>query len=327
VRLDILLGGGGAFVLSAFLSFSLRKWSLRRGILLSKSIPCVGGLAFGAVFLASAALYFLRRGEGNLFWGQIFFLALAMLLFGLWDDLKNLSIRSKFGFQMLVAVLLISLGVKTQIVLLSGPQNFLLTMVWLLWIFNAFNLLDVLDGLAAGSALIASVCFFMVWGPEAHAGIALPALLAATLAGFLFFNFPPAKIYMGNAGSYFLGFVFGAVSLIISYASPDRIVALATPAIVLGFLIFDTVFLVAARIWRKRKPFYKSGDHLCLRYLALGYSKRKVLFLLWGLCCFYAASGILINHADNRWGLGILVVVFLISAWIARRAVAVKVLD
>jgi UDP-GlcNAc:undecaprenyl-phosphate GlcNAc-1-phosphate transferase len=327
MMIELVFASGAAFVLGYLLNILFMGWSARHGILVNKNIPCVGGLAFGIAFLVPAYLFMLKRGAGDIFWGQLFLLALAVLCFGVLDDLRNLSIRTRFGFQILVAAILISMGVKTQIIVLNGFQNIILTTIWLLWIFNAFNLLDVLDGLAAGSALIASLCFFVVTRQGGSAGAFLPVILGASLVSFLIFNFPPAKMYMGNSGSYFLGFVFGVVSLLISYTMPGQIVALATPVIILGFLIFDTIFLVATRLWRRKKPFHKSDDHLCLRCLALGFSKRKILLLLWGLCLFYAASGVLINRADNRWGLGILVIVFIISAGIARKAFLVKVID
>ncbi len=320
-----IYAAGIGFFLGVVFNLVFRKACVPQGALTSKGVPCVGGLSLGLSFLAAAGIGLAGSQGISYFWTQILILALTVLLFGALDDLKNLSVRTKFAFQLLVVAFLIGMGVRTKIACLSEGFNILLTAGWLLWIFNVFNLLDVMDGLAGGVAVIVSAGFFAVSFAQSGVLAFLSLALAACLLSFLAFNFPPARIYMGNSGSYFLGFVLGTVSLLISYASATNPVALATPLLILGFPLFDTVFLVAMRLRHKRSVFRKSEDHICLRCLALGYSKKKTLFFLWSMCLFYTSAGFLVDRASNAWGAGILAVLFVISLKIAGKAAAASV--
>jgi UDP-GlcNAc:undecaprenyl-phosphate GlcNAc-1-phosphate transferase len=314
-----------AFFSGLVLVFILRRISLRRAFLINKGIPCIGGLSMSIAFFLAAAFIFIRAGKIDPLWLNLFTLSVVVVIFGAVDDLKNLSIKIKFFFQILVAVLLVCSGVRTQIMYLNQVSNILVTIIWLLWIFNAFNLLDVMDGLAAGVAIIVCIGFFVVSQYNAPLLAMLSAALAASIFSFFIFNLPAAKVYMGNSGSYFLGFVFGVISLLISYASKDGVVALTAPLLILGFPILDTVFLVLMRLWRKKVPFQKSDDHICLRYLALGYPKKKALLLLLGLCLFFTFSGVVVSRVSMMKGLIILAVVFVVSLKVAWKAARVKV--
>ncbi|MBI5873715.1 MAG: undecaprenyl/decaprenyl-phosphate alpha-N-acetylglucosaminyl 1-phosphate transferase [Candidatus Omnitrophica bacterium] len=314
-----------AFFSGVVLVSIFRRFSLRRAFLLNKGIPCIGGLSMSISFFLTAAFIFARAGKIDPSWMGLFILSVAVVVFGVVDDLKNLSIKIKFLFQILVAVLLVCLGVRTQIMYLNQVSNILVSIIWLLWVFNAFNLLDVMDGLASGVAIIVCIGFFVVSQFSAPLFAMLSVALAASILSFFIFNIPEAKVYMGNSGSYFLGFVFGVISLLISYASKDGVVALTAPLLILGFPILDTVFLVLMRLWRKKVPFQKSDDHICLRYLALGYSKKKALLLLLGLCLFFTFSGVVVSRVSMVKGLAILAVVFAVSLKVTWKAARVKV--
>lgn len=314
-----------AFLGGVVLAILLKRLSLRRAFLVNKGIPCIGGLSMSISFFLAAAFIFIHSGKIDPLWVNLFILSAAVAAFGAVDDLKNLSIKIKFFFQILVAVLLVRMGVRTQIMYLNDAFNIIVTIIWLLWVFNAFNLLDVMDGLAGGAAIIVCIGFFVVSQYSAPLLATLSIILAASIFSFLIFNLPRAKVYMGNSGSYFLGFALGVISLLISYASKDGVVALSAPLLILGFPILDTLFLVLMRLWRKKIPFQKSDDHICLRYLALGYSKKRALFLLLGLCLFFAISGAIVGRVSAIKGLAILVVVFIVSVKVAWKAARVKI--
>jgi len=237
-----------------------------------------------------------------------------MLIFGVIDDWKELSILAKFLVQTVAASLLIFFGVRTQIVYIGTLSNIIITLIWILGITNAFDHLDVIDGLAAGVAMMASLTFFIISSFNGQLNAAILSLaLAAISLSFLFYNFPPAKIYMGNSGSHFLGFVLAAVALLISYAPLERKIALLSPLLILGLPIFDTAFLILMRLTKKDLPFKKSNDHLALRLLASGYSKKKTLSAMFGLCLFFCLSGIVVSRVSNLWGIGTVTLVILVN--------------
>lgn len=226
-----------------------------------------------------------------------------MLILGLIDDRRELSVTAKFSAQIIATCFLIAFGVRTHIVYIGEAPNIIITFLWVIGIANALNHLDIIDGLAAGVALLASLAFFIICVMNHDIAMAVVSLtLSAALASFLSFNFPPAKIYMGNSGSHFLGFVLAAVAMAISYAPMERKIALLTPLFILGFPLFDTAFLVFARIMKKSLPFKKSDDHLALRFLSLGYSKKKALGIMFSLSSCFVFCGILISQVPNLIG-------------------------
>jgi UDP-GlcNAc:undecaprenyl-phosphate GlcNAc-1-phosphate transferase len=252
--------------------------------------------------LACISLFFYQQVFPREITG-IIIASFVMLAFGVIDDRGELSISAKFLMQIIATVVLIHFGVKTQIVYIGDALNILVTFIWVLGVTNAFNHLDVADGVAAGIALIVGLAFSAVslLNHEVNAAI-LSLGISGAIAGFLIYNLPSAGIYMGNAGSHFLGFFFSALALMISYAPLDRKVALLTPLLILGVPIFDTAFLIIMRLYKKKIPFKKSNDHLPMRFKALGYSKWRVLaaMLAWGVS--FSVSGVVVSQVSNAAG-------------------------
>jgi len=246
--------------------------------------------------------------------------ALIMLIFGIIDDWRELSIKAKFSVQIIATILLVLFGIRTQIVYIGALPNMIITFFWVLGITNAFNHLDVMDGLAASTAVIISLAFFIIslLGSNINIAILSLVLLSASI-GFLIFNLPPAKIYMGNAGSHFLGFVLAAIAISISYASLERKTALLSPILILGLPLFDTAFLILTRLKNNISPFRKSNDHLALKLLSIGYSKKKTLSALVILCLLFCFCGILVSQARNIFGLIIITLVILFSLTVLLR--------
>lgn len=304
----------------------LKKAALKRRLLVSQGVPLVGGLAIGLVFLLIILFGFLLHGGLPSEIGGIMAASFLMLIFGAIDDLRELSVVVKLSAQLIAASFLIFLGVRTQIIHIGGPANIIITLAWILAITNAFNHLDVTDGVAGSTALIAALAFFAVavLNRDIHTAI-LSLSLSGALVGFLIFNFPPAKVYMGNSGSHFLGFVLSAVALLISYAPVERKVALISPLLILGFPIFDTAFLVFLRIGKNKLPFKKSNDHLALRFLAAGYSKKKTLFTMACLSLFFSLCGVLLSRLPDMPGIAIIVIIVLLSLGLARKMGRVRV--
>lgn len=302
------------FFLSLFFIFLFKKLSVRYKILMPQGIPLIGGIAIGLSFVLASILGFSLYGGFSQEVIGIIIASFMMLIFGVIDDLRELSISAKFLVQIIATSLLILFGIKTQIVYIGNLTNIIITFIWVLGIANAINHLDVVDAVAAGTAMFAGFAFFAIslFNGDIKTAILSLALVAATLS-FLIYNFPPARIYMGNSGSHFLGFILAAIALVISYAPLERKIALLSPIVILGLPIFDTAFLVLVRIMKKSLPFKKSNDHLALRFLALGYSKKKALLTMLALCLFFSVSGVLLSQVSNLFGIAIIGFLFLVS--------------
>lgn len=297
-----------------FLGF-FKKLAFRYNLLILDQIPLVGGISMGLSFiLVSLGIFLFYRNLSSHLIG-IFISSLIILVSGIFDDKKELSVPAKLLAQIISVSILILFGIRTHIIYIGDFLNIVITFIWVIGITNAFNLLDIMDGLAAGIALIISLSFAAIsfLSGDINALILSLALAGAILA-FLSYNLPPAKIYMGNSGSHFLGLALASVALMISYASMQTKVALLTPLLILGFPILDTAFLILMRVSKKKIPFNKSNDHLALRFLALGYSKKKVLLIMLFLGLLFAVSGVIVSQASDL--LSIIIIIFVLLAGI-----------
>lgn len=308
-------------LLLGMVSISISKrLALRYKILISQGIPLVGGIGMGFSFiLVSLFSFLLYRGLSRETIG-IIVASSIMLIFGAIDDWRELSIAAKFLVQIIATSLLIFFGIRTQIVYIGNLPNLIITYIWILAITNAFNHLDVVDGLAAGCAMITGFAFLTVALLNGDTKIIILSLaLTAVTLSCLIYNFPPAKIYMGNSGSHFLGFTLAAIALVISYAPLERKIALLSPLLILGFPIFDTAFLIFMRARKARLIFKKSNDHLALRFLGLGYSKNKTLLFMLILSLFFSLSGVCLSQTSNAMGIIIIILVAMVGLALTRR--------
>jgi len=271
----------------------LGKIGKKKKILMRHGVPQVGGAAIFAGFAAAVvsclmlSCGFSRQASGA------FLASLVMFFFGLVDDKYELSVAAKFLVQLISACVLIIFGVKTRIAGIPDTANIIITFIWVLGIANAFNHLDVIDGLAGVSALAVSIALFIIASLRGDISTAFFVLaLAGSILSFLFYNLPPAKIYMGNSGSHFLGFSLAAAALMVSYASADKKIALLSPLLILGLPIIDTSFLIWIRIKKRLLPFNKSNDHIAMRLTAAGFSVKKALLFLSAIGIVFPLCGL-----------------------------------
>lgn len=284
-------------------------------------VPLLGGIAIYLAFMVSL-----------LAWGDRFYVvqlinilvgASLMSFLGLWDDRRALSPLLKFAGQVIVTVGLILSGVQVNL-FSSSFLNILVTAIWVLYITNAFNLLDNMDGLTGGIAAIASAFFLLcaILNGQYLVGSLSAALLGACL-GFLYFNFNPARIFMGDAGSLFIGFVIAAVGIKLRFPNNVDGVTWMVPVLVLGLPIFDTALVSVSRL-RRRVPVWRGGqDHVSHRLAACGWSTRKVVLVLYLIGGVLGAAGTILSLLSPvpAYGLGALVLgVALGFAWWAERA-------
>jgi len=294
----------GALALSILANLLLRKAARRYNVFLVKGVPVVGGFGIWIAFALAAQWGGSALKISALGIPAVLVASFAMLVFGILDDQKELSVTSKLLTQIFSVTLLMYFGIKTQVVYLGPFLNAFITLIWVVGIVNAFNHLDISDGVAAVLGILASLAFLVISIINRdQSNLVISLALLGALSGFLVFNFPPAKIYMGNAGSHCLGFVLAAVAIAISYAPLEKKTALFSPILILGLPALDTAFLILVRLSKKKIPFQKSNDHIILRLKALGYSPRRIFLVmaLWGL--FFIASGIAVSQFSNLWGL------------------------
>ena len=252
--------------------------------------PSSGGLA---IFLSSAAAYWLT-GHGR--YPSIALAVAALWIFGFLDDRLHLSPSLKLAVQVLAAGFVVLGGAVFPATPWYLP-NVALGIFWIVMITNAFNLIDNMDGLCAGVVII--VCLFRSWlltseGYRADAD--LYAILAAAFAGFLFFNYHPARIFMGDCGSLPAGFALGALAL--AGPAPHKgilLTGLVYPALTFAYPIFDTVLVSILRTLAGRPISLGGCDHSSHRLASLGLDQRQVVWILWLLTAFGASLGIMIH--------------------------------
>ena len=285
-------------------------------------IPRIGGIAFVLPMLVLLVPVFFLDNEIGLSFRHartelIVLLAAAGFIFavGLLDDLLSLSGRTKLlclvGASLAICAsgaTLSSFSVGTWFGLETGWAAWPLTVLWITAITVCMNFIDGLDGLAAGIAVIVcgAVAFMAFLAGEA-AMVTLMLALLGSVTGFLFFNFYPAKIFMGDCGSMFLGFVIGASSVVFQ-AKTSTFVGLALPFLALGVPILDTsAALIRRRILERRSMFAADRSHLHHRLLDLGFHQRTVVIAIYAVTAISASIGIFMVTADSNWSIGLLV--------------------
>lgn len=234
---------------------------------------------------------------------------LLIYLLGIIDDLKNLPAKVKFAGQLLIACVPYAFGVKIQFVTnhfgagfgdshsyFAGAVCFFITIIWIVGITNTVNLIDGLDGLASGVAAISSLC--LAYTAYIH-GSYLPALamlgVAGGALGFLPFNFHPAKIFMGDGGSLFLGYMLASLS-IVGPVKSATIMAVIIPVLVLGVPIFDTAFAILRRLVNHRPIMEADKGHLHHRLMAAGMGQRRTVLMLYGISGIMGIAAVLFSR-------------------------------
>ena len=314
----------GAMTLSLLLVPAVREYAQRKEITdqpgghksHSAPVPYLGGVAMVLAF--SAAMFvgvvvrrssqfngrevrltignLLAQGDG-LVRELIVVLGLALIFsaMGLIDDLRGLSPWLRFAVGLGIAVTLVAYGIRLQSPL-PDAADVLLSVVWILGITNAFNLLDNIDGLAAGTASVAATTFFLIALFNDQDYSALLAIgLAGAMLGFLRSNFHPATIYMGDAGSLFIGFLMAYLGLKMR-TTVTEIPQLFAPLVVLGVAVLDTTMVVVSRLRRGVSPFTGGQDHLSHRLRRLGLSVRRSVSTL--LLASVALGGLAVALSD-----------------------------
>jgi UDP-GlcNAc:undecaprenyl-phosphate GlcNAc-1-phosphate transferase len=236
--------------------------------------------------------------------------ATLLVIVGLLDDKKGLefSVKVKLVVQLLAALLAVIGGARTSF-MPTDWLDALVSVIWIVGICNAFNFLDNMDGLSAGIGVIAAVIFFWVTAAQGQFFSALIfAALAGSILGFLRYNFYPAKIFMGDMGSLFIGYMFGVLALTSSYVVSETpsLIPIVLPIVVLSVPIYDTMTVIAIRI-REHRPVY-IGDrrHLSHRLVNLGMKPKQAVVFIYLICICIGIAASLLPYVPKTGSITIL---------------------
>jgi UDP-GlcNAc:undecaprenyl-phosphate GlcNAc-1-phosphate transferase len=222
---------------------------------------------------------------------------------GLVDDIKQLKPWPRFVAQNIIAVIATSILIYNNTLgsaLGILAIDFIITMLWLVGISNSINFFDNIDGGASGTAAITSLALFFIALQNGQFLVsAMSIVLAGSTLGFLTWNKPPARIYMGDAGSLFLGILIASLTVRVDTIGELGGFSLLIPFFLLAVPVLDTSTAVIKRLVRGVSPFQGGKDHLSHRLMRFGYEKRKAVLFLWALSAFYATIAILILNSSS----------------------------
>ncbi len=315
-----------AALISGLMSPLVRRLALRLGAVSTPggrhihktSVPRLGGIAiFFGFFAPLIGLFFVESAVADVFTRDqtrvlgLFFGGAVICGVGIVDDTRGLRAIHKLYFQVLVGGLAYAAGYRIDAVelpaigvLSMGVFALPVTVAWVVGVVNAVNLIDGLDGLAGGVVFFASLTNFVV---AYLAGATMAGLLTATtmgaVLGFLFHNFNPARIFMGDSGSYFLGYVVAVTSLA-GGPKGSAAVALLVPVLALGVPLFDVLLAMVRRVLERRSIFSPDRGHIHHRLLDLGITHRRAVFIIYGVCSVFAAAAVAVYIGKN-WQVGV----------------------
>jgi UDP-GlcNAc:undecaprenyl-phosphate/decaprenyl-phosphate GlcNAc-1-phosphate transferase len=316
-----------ALLLSVFVTPIVRLLALRIGAVSTpggrhvhgRTVPRLGGVAL-AIAWTVPVLAFSLQDSATLASHKKLYQLLALLLGGVvicsvgaFDDARTIRPLSKLAAQVVVATFAFAFGFQIQAISLPvvgslqmGIFALPVTVLWIVGVTNAVNLIDGLDGLAAGVSFFAAFTSFVIASISGSTSVALMmAALMGALVGFLFFNFNPARIFMGDSGSYFLGFILATTSLSGGLQQKaSTAVSLLVPVLALGVPIFDTLFSMLRRLLERRPIFAPDRGHVHHRLLDLGLTHRRAVIFLYGISSLLAAGAIAVS-LGRSWHIGV----------------------
>jgi UDP-GlcNAc:undecaprenyl-phosphate GlcNAc-1-phosphate transferase len=261
------------------------------------SIPYFGGIAVFIAFLLTVGMLtdFDKETVGLLLSGSI------ALMVGLIDDFGVLTPWQKLIGQAFAALVLIRSGTFIKLVFLPSYVAIPVTILWILAVTNAFNIIDIMDGLASGVAAVAALSIaaanFMA---QRDAQAFLAIVLAGASLGFLRHNFHPARIFLGDAGSMFIGFMLAALSMNAGYTRVN-LLAVISPALILGIPLFDLSLVMWIR-WRRGLPVMKgSPDHFALRLRRCSLTVRETAITAYVVSALLGGIALLMTQVTIAW--------------------------
>ena len=296
--------------------------------------PRLGGLAIFLGFLAG--LLYMYEIDSRMV-GVLTGAAIIVTL-GFFDDIKPLPAKFKFLVQIIAAVIVIRSGVRIDHV--SNPLHFMfpdneyiifgnwsypLTLLWIVGVTNAINLVDGLDGLAAGISIISAVTLFVAAQTTGQPFAAfLASILAASTLGFLPYNFNPAKIFMGDTGALFLGYMLSVIS-VMGVLKGAAALSILVPIFAIGLPIYDTLFAMIRRASNGKSMMEADKGHLHHKLLDAGMSQRQAVITLYSISAVLGFSAVVLVEATLKVAFVLVFAVFLLASMGAKYLSQVEV--
>lgn len=330
----IFLLAAVAFCLSLLLTPVLRNLCRRFGIMVdmpdqnrklhSVAVPRCGGVAIViASFAALAVAYLLMPAGSSLYvrhhavFAAVLPGTMLVFLVGLADDLWDLRPKHKLLGQFIASLVAVSLGARLDLHHLPAWLSFVASVIWLLACTNAMNLIDGLDGLATGAGLVATLTTLTVALLTGNTGlVCITAPLAGALLAFLFFNFTPASVFLGDSGSLSIGFVLGCLGLV--WSRPLGALGMLGPLFALALPLADASHSIVRRFLRGTRIFQGDRGHIHHRVLDMGLSTRRTALVLYCCCVLFAAMAVL-QSEYHRWPLLLSFVLCVAVGWLGVR--------
>lgn len=319
----LLLAPGAAFVIVALFTPVVRGAALQLGLVSRARVdrwhrvptPLLGGVAIflgvaGSALLASfllrdpgvaGALY--REGRWLLSrWDGLVWAGVLVFFTGLTDDVRPLTPGWKLAGQIVAACVLLAAGIMLEFTGVYAVDA-VISVAWFLAVTNGLNLLDNMDGLAGGVAAIAALCLGALFVLDGDLVLAIPAFaLVGALAGFLLYNYPPARIFMGDSGSLFIGLILAGLALSPSPGlSRGLFAVVAVPVLVLAVPLFDTALVAVTRVLEGRPVARGGRDHSSHRLVALGLPERRAVQVLWALAAMGGVVAVLFRTRERAF--------------------------
>ena len=303
-----------------------------------KPMPRLGGLAVIAGFVVSIIYLFITtsiEGKLNLFGEEDYYLKmigffLGVLVLGLVcyiDDVKGVPSWVKLTAQIVASIIVVACGIRIENISIPFTEgkiimgdifSYIITVCWIVGITNAINLIDGLDGLSSGVTLISCLSLLMVFALNSSPLIAIVLItaLAGALVGFLPFNFSPAKTFIGDTGSNFMGFALAIIS-ILGVAKTYTALVLIAPIIILAMPIFDTLFAIFRRLIKGKSikaVFKPDKGHLHHKLMAKGYTQKQAVLIMYGITAILGMFAVILLESGIWKALSFAILIIAIVA-------------
>ena len=288
--------------------------------------PRLGGIAIVASFFLSVFLgWLILRASFNVprNFLLLYLPAIILVFLGIFDDLKGANAVQKFFFQIVCGIIVYHLSFSIRYLSLPfigsvklGILSPVITVLWVVFVINAFNLIDGLDGLLVRIALYASVSLGVIFYMRSEIGLMIAVLVVVgVLLGFLPWNLHPAKIFLGDTGSMFLGFLFAVFSMATSQKSPLSM-SLLVPVMIIMIPLTDTFWAFVRRIKKGQSPFKADQSHVHHYLLSFFGSHKKASFVLSSLSGLFSGIGIIASEINVRYRPVLLIAALIFCAWL-----------
>lgn len=251
----------------------------------------------------------------------IIFGGILTIFYGLLDDTYTLKPLQKLLFQIITGSIIFLSGIRITFFISNPFLSYIITVFWIVFMMNCFNLLDNMDGLSSGVAFITGSILFIFALEMGQLFIAtILSVFLGSVLGFLFYNFPPAKIFMGECGSGFIGYFLGVISILLTYYRYEKsktFLPVFIPLIVFSVPFFDTISVIFIRIKRKYSIFKADKNHLSHRLVSIGMSQKQAVLFIYLLTLTTGINALILKNLNIYGGIEVLIEVILILSLIA----------